>query len=131
MGWGGPARRMLLMVPTFLGITLVTFAVVDLAASALDEPGQGEQLGLGARLSDDDRRRVRETLRLDGTETIDVEGVAGGITPGMSVTCRIHRADGSAEEIALHCRIDTADEVEYYRHGGILHYVLRELAKAA
>ena len=73
----------------------------------------------------------RKSLRLDGSETIDVRGVAGGITPGMDVACTIHRADGSADEIALLCRIDTLDEVDYFRHGGILHFVLRQLLEQA
>jgi aconitate hydratase len=72
-----------------------------------------------------------QALALGGEETFDIEGIEGGITPGMDVTCRIHRPDGSSEEIPLTCRIDTADEVEYFRHGGILHYVLRKLMKAA
>ena len=74
---------------------------------------------------------TRKNLGLDGSERIDLEGIAGGITPRMTVTCRIRRADGTAQEIPLRCRIDTADEADYYRHGGILHYVLRGLAKAA
>ena len=73
----------------------------------------------------------RETLGLTGEETFDITGVEGGITPRMDVACRIHRPDGSSEDIALLCRIDTADEVEYYRHGGILHYVLRNLRSQA
>lgn len=74
----------------------------------------------------------RQTLSLTGEELFDIEGFAQGVTPRMEVTCRIHRPDGSSEEVALLCRIDTADEVEYYRHGGILHYVLRKLnAEAA
>ncbi len=48
----------------------------------------------------------------------------------MDVACRITRADGKAEEIKLRCRIDTLDEVEYYRHGGILQYVLRQMLAA-
>src|SRR3546814_14566412 len=64
---------------------------------------------------------------IDGSEIFDITGVAGGITPGMDVACTIRRADGSTETIDLLCRIDTLDEVEYYRHGGILHYVLRNL----
>ncbi|MEO1191406.1 MAG: aconitate hydratase AcnA [Pseudomonadota bacterium] len=72
----------------------------------------------------------RKTLGLDGTETFDLIGVEGGITPGMDVACRIHRADGSAQEITLLCRIDTADEVAYYDNGGILRYVLRNLMAA-
>ena len=49
----------------------------------------------------------------------------------MDVRCRITRADGSTQDIVLLCRIDTLDEVEYYRHGGILPYVLRNLVKGA
>ena len=49
----------------------------------------------------------------------------------MTVTCRIHRPDGASEEIELRCRIDTADEVDYVKNGGILHYVLRNLLPAA
>ena len=72
----------------------------------------------------------RTTLKLTGAELFDITGVAGGIQPRMDVACRIHRPDGGTEDITLLCRIDTADEVEYYRHGGILHYVLRNLMKA-
>ncbi len=70
---------------------------------------------------------TRETLGLQGTETFDITGLADGIEPRMDVACTVTRADGTAEEITLLCRIDTADEVEYYRHGGILQYVLRRL----
>ena len=71
---------------------------------------------------------TRQTLALDGSEVIDLSGVAGGVSPGMSVACRITRADGAVENLDLLCRIDTAEEAEYFRHGGILHYVLRGLA---
>jgi aconitate hydratase len=74
---------------------------------------------------------TRKSLGLTGEETFDILGVAGEITPRMEMTCRIHRPDGASEEIALLCRIDTADEVAYFRHGGILHYVLRNLMTAA
>ena len=72
-----------------------------------------------------------QALALGGEEVFDLEGIAGGITPGMDVACRIRRLDGTSEAITLTCRIDTADEVEYFRHGGILHYVLRNMLKAA
>jgi aconitate hydratase len=75
--------------------------------------------------------RNRKTLGLDGSETIDLHGVAGGITPGMDVAGTIHRADGSSEQITLLCRIDTLDEVDYFSHGGILHFVLRQLLEQA
>ena len=73
---------------------------------------------------------TRKTLGLDGTEIFDITGIKDGIDPRMDVACRITRADVSSEDIALLCRIDTADEVEYYRHGGILQYVLRCLKAA-
>jgi aconitate hydratase len=69
----------------------------------------------------------RQSLNLSGSETIDITGIAGGITPRMEVDCTINYADGSSKEIKLLCRIDTLDEVEYYRNGGILQYVLRNL----
>ena len=72
----------------------------------------------------------RQTLGLDGTETFDITGLSGGIKPGMTVNLVVHRADGSTTEVSLKCRIDTLDEVEYYRNGGILHYVLRQLLAA-
>ncbi len=74
---------------------------------------------------------TRDTLKLDGSETWDITGIAGGITPRMDVACTIHRADGASEDVTLTCRIDTLDEVEYYRHGGILQYVLRNMLDAA
>jgi aconitate hydratase len=74
---------------------------------------------------------TRKTLGLDGTEVIDVLGLDGGITPGMDIKVVITRADGKSEEITTKCRIDTLDEVEYYRNGGILQYVIRNLLDEA
>jgi len=74
----------------------------------------------------------RHSLKLDGSETYDITGLEGGLTPRMDVPCRITRADGSTEDITLLCRLDTAVEVEYFQHGGMLHYVLRQaLGEAA
>jgi len=73
---------------------------------------------------------TRATLGLDGSETFDITGLAGGVKPGMTVACRIARAGAAAQSVTLRCRIDTLDEAEYYRHGGILHYVLRNLMAA-
>jgi len=74
---------------------------------------------------------TRQTLKLDGTEVVDIEGISGGIKPRMPVKMTIRRASGAVDTVELLCRIDTLDEVEYYRHGGILPYVLRGLLKAA
>lgn len=70
----------------------------------------------------------RTSLNLRGDELIDISGVEAGITPRQDVTLTITRADGKKEEHKLLCRIDTLDEVEYFKNGGILHYVLRDLA---
>jgi aconitate hydratase len=67
---------------------------------------------------------------LDGTETFDLSGLNDGIKPGQDVACTLTRRDGSSETLVLKCRIDTLDEVEYHRNGGILSYVLRNLNKA-
>jgi aconitate hydratase len=74
---------------------------------------------------------TRQSLGLDGSEIFDITGIAGGIRPGMDVPVAIRRAGGKADAIVVQCRIDTLDEVEYYRHGGILQYVLRGLLKAS
>jgi aconitate hydratase len=73
----------------------------------------------------------RETLKLDGSETFDILGLEKGIKPRMDLACTINRKNGKKETIHLLCRIDTADEVEYYRNGGILQNVVRSLMKAA
>jgi aconitate hydratase len=72
----------------------------------------------------------RKTLKLDGTETYDVLGLKGGVKPRMELTFRIHRANGSTDDVPVICRIDTLDEVEYYKSGGILQYVLANLKAA-
>jgi aconitate hydratase len=70
-------------------------------------------------------------LALDGTETITLQGTQEGIRPKQSVVMRIVRASGKVDEVALTSRIDTPIEVEYYLHGGILPYVLRQLLASA
>ena len=72
-----------------------------------------------------------QTLGLDGSETFDVVGLSNDVKPRQKLTLRITRADGKTEEIPVVLRIDTPIEVEYYRHGGILPFVLRELMAAA
>ncbi len=73
---------------------------------------------------------TRHSLNLVGDETIDVLGL-NELRAGMDLMVRIHRATGAVDELSVKCRVDTADEVEYYKNGGILHYVLREMARAA
>jgi len=70
---------------------------------------------------------TRQTLGLSATDTFSIRGLAD-LTPGQDVTVEVTREDGTQFSFTALCRIDTANEMEYYRHGGILHYVLRKLA---
>ena len=67
------------------------------------------------------------TLRLNGTESFDLVGFAAELRPQMTATLRIERKDGSLEDVQVIVRIDTPIEVEYYKHGGILPFVLRQI----
>ncbi|MBU0669040.1 MAG: aconitate hydratase AcnA [Alphaproteobacteria bacterium] len=70
---------------------------------------------------------TRETLGLGADDTFTIKGLAD-LSPSQEVEVEVTRADGTVKSFATKCRIDTANEMEYYRHGGILHYVLRKLA---
>jgi aconitate hydratase len=84
-------------------------------------------VGMGVLPLQFEGRHSIDTLHLKGDETFDVLGLGDALAPQQELTLRIRRADGRREEIAVLCRIDTPIEVEYYRHGGILPYVLKEL----
>jgi aconitate hydratase len=71
----------------------------------------------------------RTTLRLTGKETFDIQGVTSDLKPRMTMSLTVRREDGKTDTVELICRIDTLDEVEYYKNGGILPFVLRDLIK--
>ena len=75
-----------------------------------------------------------ESLGLTGEEVYDIDGlkaaVQGGFATGRTITVRARKEDGSVQELKARLRLDTPQEVQYYRHGGILHYVLRQLLSA-
>ena len=68
-----------------------------------------------------------QSLGFDGTETFDVGGLDEGLQPQSELTLRVTKG-GESQDISVLCRIDTPIEIDYYRHGGILPYVLRQLA---
>jgi aconitate hydratase len=74
---------------------------------------------------------TRAELKLDGTERFDILGIAEGLKPRQEMVLTITRADGSRQDLTLLSRIDTLDELEYFKNGGILQYVLRSMVKAA
>ena len=73
---------------------------------------------------------TRKSLWLTGEETVTIEGL-DKVQPLQEMTATITMGDGSVKEITVKCRIDTAVEIEYIENGGVLHYVLRNLAKVA
>jgi aconitate hydratase len=72
-----------------------------------------------------------QTLRLDGTETYDIAGLDAHLKPQQDLTLKITRQNGAVENVPVRCRIDTPIEIDYYQHGGILPYVLRQLIAKA
>ena len=99
-------------------------------AQSFERIHRSNLIGMGVlplQFSDEDSW---QGLGIKGDETVTIEGLAS-IEPRQTVTAVINFADGSSKEITLTARIDTDDELEYYEHGGILQYVLRNLAEAA
>ena len=72
----------------------------------------------------------RKTLGLTGEEIIDITGIAEGLTPRKQLSLSIQMGNGERKSITMMCRIDTLDELDYYKNGGILPYMLRQLRAA-
>ena len=72
-----------------------------------------------------------QTLKLDGTEAYDIVGLDAAIKPQQDLTLKITRKNGAVENVSVRCRIDTPIEIDYYQHGGILPFVLRQLVAQA
>lgn len=68
----------------------------------------------------------RKTLGLKGDERIDVNGLQS-LVPGQDIVVKITYGNGEVKDVTMRCRIDTSTEMDYYRHGGILHYVIRQM----
>ena len=71
--------------------------------------------------------QTRASLGLSGHETCEVAGLNDDLKPGQRLEVRATAPDGTVKHFPVICRIDTPIEIEYYRHGGILHRVLRQL----
>jgi aconitate hydratase len=71
-----------------------------------------------------------QSLGITGSETYDLKGIEGEITPQQQATLVIHHENGQTREVPVLLRIDTPIEVDYYKHGGILPFVLRQLLSA-
>jgi aconitate hydratase len=99
-------------------------------AESFERIHRSNLIGLGVLPLQFEEGTTRHDLKLDGSETLSVAGIAGRLTPHATLTLHLTRADGETTTLPLLCRLDTAGEVEYYRHGGILPFVYRELLAA-
>ncbi len=104
--------------------------VKAVVAESFERIHRSNLVGMGVLPLQFPEGQTRKTLGLDGSELVDVTGAAAGIKPLMQVLMRLTRKNGVVDEVKLLCRIDTVDEVEYFKNGGILPYVLRGLKKA-
>ena len=107
------------------GTSLLGVKVV--VAQSFERIHRSNLVGMGVLPLQFKEGTTAQTLKLDGSETYDVVGLSPAVRPQQDLTLRITRKDGSVQNIAVVCRIDTPIEIDYYQHGGILPYVLRQI----
>jgi aconitate hydratase len=116
----GSSRDWAAKGPALLGVRLVV-------ARSFERIHRSNLVGMGILPCQLPEGVSAETLRLDGGETLDLVGVEGEPRPRQRARLRVRRASGATEEVEVTVRVDTPIEVQYWRHGGILPYVLRQL----
>lgn len=116
----GSSRDWAAKGPKLLGVTAVI-------AESFERIHRSNLIGMGILPLEFKDAATRKTLNLVGNETISILGLSNEIKPRTTLKVMIHRANEQMNEIEVLCRIDTLNEAEYYRHGGILQYVLRGL----
>ena len=116
----GSSRDWAAKGPMLLGVKAVI-------AESFERIHRSNLIGMGVMPLQFKAGENRHTLKLTGFETFSIHGIAKGIIPGMEVDVAITYADGSVVNTKAICRINTQNEVEYFRHGGILQYVLRKM----
>jgi len=116
----GSSRDWAAKGPALLGVRLVI-------AESYERIHRSNLVGMGILPLQFKAGQNADTLHLDGTEKFSTAGLDDGLQPGQEVTVKAVKRDGREITFQTICRIDTPVEIEYYRHGGILHYVLRSL----
>jgi aconitate hydratase len=105
--------------------------VVAIIAESFERIHRSNLIGMGVLPLTFPKGINRHTLKLDGTETIHLTGLADQLKPKLKIKAFIHRTSGEVTEVPLVCSLDTVNEVSYYKHGGILQYVLRGMLQEA
>ncbi len=104
--------------------------VKAVVAESFERIHRSNLVGMGVIPFEFTEGMTRKSLALKGDEVISITGLSGDLKPLSLVDCTIAYSDGTAKTIKIKCRIDTEIEIEYVEHGGVLHYVLRDLATA-
>ncbi len=97
-------------------------------AESFERIHRSNLIGMGVLPLEFPKGTDRKTLKLDGSETVSLTGLAKGLKPRAKIEASFRKGKGKPQTVALRCRIDTEDELNYIKNGGILHYVLRNLA---
>jgi aconitate hydratase len=103
--------------------------VAAVVAESFERIHRSNLIGMGILPLEFPEGMNRKTLNIDGSEVIDIVGLKDALKPRMSVKTFIHRQNGKIDEVNLLCCLDTLNEVEYYKNGGILQYVLRGMLR--
>ncbi len=111
------------------GVALL--GVRGVIAESFERIHRSNLVGMGVLPMEFADGQTRQTLGLTGFETISIEGMSEQMTPRATLTVKATGADGKVTSFKVRSRIDTPEEMNYFRHGGILHYVLRQLAGSA
>jgi aconitate hydratase len=119
----GSSRDWAAKGPNLLGIRFVL-------AQSYERIHRSNLVGMGVLPLQFEEGASWQALGIKGDEKVTIRGLAE-VEPHKTMSALIEFSDGRKEEVKLVCRIDTLDEIAYFRHGGILHYVLRNLAQAA
>lgn len=101
--------------------------VVAVIAETFERIHRSNLIGMGILPLEFSDGMTRKTLKLTGAEKIDIVGIHEHMKPRMQLKGMIHREDGTTTEMNLHSRIDTVNELDYYKNGGILQHVLRNM----
>ncbi len=101
--------------------------VKAVVAQSFERIHRSNLVGMGVLPLQFHESTTAHSLKLDGSETYEVLGLNQGLKPQQDLTLRITRKTGATENVQVRCRIDTPIEIDYYQHGGILPYVLRQL----
>jgi aconitate hydratase len=120
----GSSRDWAAKGPALLGVKVVV-------AQSFERIHRSNLVGMGVLPLQFKEGTSAATLKLDGTEVYEVQGLGPNLKPQQELTLWIRRTTGAVERVPVRCRIDTPIEVEYYHHGGILPYVLRQLVSRA